>query len=179
MRQPTGPGARTDGLRNRLDFVEERSHKKVQIICASRIDNLAVRFLHMKSVATWMVMGGIGFVALAAISRAWWLYRSSLDWPTADGSITRLDLERRSSPGEGHHFQATFSYDFRARDGGLFHGTWSKDFSSQQDAREFAERELPIGRRVIVRFHPKNPSTNDLELDSWTYAGDRPLDLNV
>ena len=131
----------------------------------------------MKSFATWLALGGISFAVAAAIVRGFFLYRSSLTWPTADGSITRLDVERVWSS-QGHYFRATFSYDFRAH-GELFHGTWSKNFSSDQQAREFAERELPIDKRIIVRFHPNNPATNDLELDSWTYTGDRPLDLGV
>jgi hypothetical protein len=36
-----------------------------------------------------------------------------------------------------------------------------------------------MNKRVIVRFHPKNPANNNLELHSWTYTGDRPLDLGV
>jgi len=41
--------------------------------------------------------------------------RASLAWPTADGLITRIDIERRQDTGigGGHYFCATFSYDFR------------------------------------------------------------------
>jgi len=40
------------------------------------------------------------------------------------------------------------------------------------------KRELPIGKRVVVRYSPKNPAgLNGLELDSWTYTGDRPTGL--
>jgi len=132
----------------------------------------------MKGIAMWLALSGIALAVAAAIARGFWLYRASLTWPTADGTITRLDVERKHAS-SGHFFLATFSYDFRTPHGQLFHGTWSKNFSTEQGAREFAERELPIGKSVIVRFHPKNPATNDLELDSWTYTSDRPLDLGV
>jgi hypothetical protein len=132
----------------------------------------------MTSIAMWIALCGIGVAVAAGVARGLWMYRASLTWPTAEGSITRLDIDRRQS-GQGHYFRATFSYDFRARGGELFHGTWSKDFSSEPKARDFAERELPMNKRVIVRFHPKNPANNNLELDSWTYTGDRPLDLGV
>lgn len=132
----------------------------------------------MTSIAMWIPVCGAGLAVLGGVARGVWLYRASLVWPTADGSITRLDV-LRSSVGHGHYFRATFSYDFRVRGAGLFHGTWSKDFRSQQQAQDFADRELPIGKRVVVRFNPKNPISNALELDSWTYSGDRPLDLGL
>ena len=36
-----------------------------------------------------------------------------------------------------------------------------------------------VGKKVVVRFSPKNPNLNDLELDSWTYTGDRPTSLSI
>jgi hypothetical protein len=38
---------------------------------------------------------------------------------------------------------------------------------------------LPVGKKVVVRYSRKNPTLNDLELDSWTYAGDRPTTLSI
>ena len=133
----------------------------------------------MSSTIGWLVLYATSALAVGALARGFWIYRKSLTWPTADGEITRLDVERRQTAGEGHYYCATFSYDFRDPDGARRHGTWSKNFSSDGDARKFAARELPVGRRVIVRFDPKNPETNGLELDSCTYTGDRPLDLGV
>jgi len=123
----------------------------------------------------------LGVAVVAAIGRGFWLYRASLTWPTADGVITRLDVDRRQdlSIHGGHYYSATFSYDFRDPRGNRVWGTWNKDFSTEDDAREFAERELPIGKKVVVRFSPKDPTLNNLELDSWTYTGDRPLSLSI
>ena len=123
----------------------------------------------------------LGFALILAIARRFWLYRASLTWPTADGVITRIDIERRQDAGihSGHYFRATFSYDFHDPAANRLYGSWYKNFSSEEEARQFSERELPVGKRVVVRFNPKNPTLNDLELDSWTYTGDRPTSLSV
>lgn len=123
----------------------------------------------------------LGLAGIAAIARGFWLYRASLTWPTADGVIARIDIERRQDGGlhGGHYFRATFTYDFHDPAGKLRHGSWYKNFSSEAEARQFSDRELPIGKGVVVRFDPKNPTLNDLELDSWTYTGDRPTSLSI
>jgi Protein of unknown function (DUF3592) len=123
----------------------------------------------------------LGLAAISAVARGFWLYRASLTWPTANGVITRIDIERRRDGGlhGGHYFRATFSYDFHHSAGNRLHGNWYKNFSNEEEARQFSERELPVGKRVVVRFNPKNPAFNDLELDSWTYTGDRPTSLSI
>ena len=126
----------------------------------------------------WLVGLGLALI-VAVIARGFWLYRASLTWPTADGVITRIDIERKSSGGSpsGHYFSATFTYDFRDSGGHRVSGTWYKDFSAEAEARAFADRELPVDKKVVVRFNPKNSDLNNLELDSWTYSGDRPTSL--
>ena len=118
-------------------------------------------------------------VTIAVIARGLWLYRASLTWPTADGVISRVDIERRRDPSGGRYFRATFSYDFQDPDGRPVSGAWYKNFSNEAEARDFEARELAVGKPVIVRFNPKNPACNDLELDSWTYTNDRPTSLNI
>lgn len=116
---------------------------------------------------------------VAVIARGFWLYRASLTWPSADGVITGVDIERKRGAGGGHYFCATFTYDFQDPNGLRFSGTWYKNFSSEPEACDFAARELAVGKPVVVRFNPKNPASNDLELDSWTYTNDRPTSLNI
>jgi hypothetical protein len=133
---------------------------------------------HNFYLALWLTLG---IVICCAIAVGFWLYRASLTWPTADGTITRLDIERKRDGTRegGHYFCATFAYDFHDPGGHRVSGTWYKNFSTESEARDFAARELPVGRPVVVRFNPKNPGFNDLELDSWTYTGDRPTSLNI
>jgi hypothetical protein len=123
----------------------------------------------------------LALATVALIARGFWLYRASLTWPTADGAITRLDIERKRDPGMhgGHYFCATFTYEFLDSNGYRLSGTWYKNFSTEPEARDFAARELPVGKPVVVRFNPKDPAFNDLELDSWTYTNDRPTSLNI
>jgi hypothetical protein len=130
---------------------------------------------------TTLSLLALGLAAACAIARGFWLYRVSLTWPTADALITRIDIgrQRDGTLHGGHYFCATFTYDFSIPAGDRLSGTWYKNFSSEEDARQFSQRELPVGKRVVVRFNPKNPSFNDLELDSWTYTGDRPTTLSI
>jgi hypothetical protein len=120
----------------------------------------------------------LAVAAVAVIGRGFWLYRASLTWPTAHGSITRLDVERKRNA-SGPYFRATFSYEFLDPNGKRFCGSWYKNFSSELEARDFAARELPLGKPVVVRFNPRNHASSDLELDSWTYTNDRPTSLNI
>jgi hypothetical protein len=136
-----------------------------------------MKHLREEEVQVCLLWLALGLAVVTAIGRGLWLYRAFLTWPTADGVITRLDLDRQRDTSGGHYFRATFSYDFRDPQGHRVWGTRNKNFSTEDDAREFAERELPVGKEVVVRFSPKDPSLNSLELDSWTYTGDRPLSL--
>jgi hypothetical protein len=121
----------------------------------------------------------LALAAVAVIARSFWLYRASLTWPTAEGAITGLTVERKRGTSSGHHFCATFTYQFLDKDGHRLSGTWYKNFSTEPEARDFAARELPVGKAVVIRFNPKNPALNDLEVDSWTYTNDRPTSLNI
>ena len=127
---------------------------------------------------SWLV---IGVAVAAVIARGVWLYQASLTWPTADGAITQLEVKRiqDSISDGGHYFRATWSYDFCDSNGTRVSGTWYENFSTEEDAHEFAGRELPVGKQVVVRYSPKNPELNSLELDSWTYTGDRPISLSI
>src|ERR1043166_4406481 len=127
--------------------------------------------------APWLV--ALAAALAAVLARGFWLYRASLTWPTADGGITKIDIERKygGSLHAGHYFSATFTYDFRDARGRRVSGSWYKNFSSESEAKDFAARELPVDKKVVVRFNPKDPAQNNLELDSWTYTGDRPASL--
>ena len=134
-----------------------------------------MRYPHDYQMLFWL---SLALATVAVIARGFWLYRASLTWPTADGVITRLDIERKRA-GSGHYFCATFAYAFQDPDGHRLSGTWYKNFSTVSEAQDFAARELPVGKPVVVRFNPKNPTVSDLELDSWTYTNDRPTSLNI
>ena len=135
----------------------------------------------MVSLPPVIVWLAVAAAIAAVLARGVWLYRASLTWPTAGGSVTGIDIERRhdAGAGSGPYFRATFNYSFPGPDGRRLSGAWYKNFSTEAEARDFAARELPVGKPVVVRFNPKNPAFNDLELDSWTYTNDRPTSLNI
>jgi hypothetical protein len=56
----------------------------------------------------------VGLTVVSGIARGFWLYRASLKRPTADGEITRVDIERRQRVGAttGHYFCAMFASAF-------------------------------------------------------------------
>ena len=128
-----------------------------------------------------LLWSAVVLVIAVLIGRIAWVLCTSRKWPTADGTITRFDVQRRQDGGlhGGHYFSALFTYEFHDLGGNLTSGTWYKDFSNVQAARDFAEREMPIGKQVLVRFNPKDPGTSDLELDSFAYTNDRPTSLNL
>jgi len=59
-------------------------------------------------------------------------------------------FERRQDTGigGGHHFCATFSHDFRNAKGFSMWGSWHKNFSTEETARELAARELPVEKKL-------------------------------
>jgi hypothetical protein len=120
-------------------------------------------------------------VIVVVLFRTLWVYRGSRDWPTADGTITGLDVQRKRDSGidGGHYICAAFTYEFDDLEDDRKTGTWYKNFSTESAARDFAARELPLGKQVLVRFNPKDPAINDLELDSSTYTDDRPTSLGL
>src|SRR5882724_3964080 len=111
---------------------------------------------HAFQMTVWLALG---IAVLSAIARGFWLYRASLTWPTADGLITRIDIKRRQDTGigGGHYFCATFSYDFRDAQGYRVWGSWYKNFSSEESARELprencrSEKKLSSGstRKIL------------------------------
>src|SRR5258705_3581764 len=107
---------------------------------------------------TWLWIA-LALAVILVIVRGVWLYRASLTWPTADGVITLLQIERQRDAGtpSGHHFSATFTYDFRDRAGNSVSGNWRKDFSNEANDRESAARELPLGEEDVVRYRRNNP----------------------
>ena len=120
-------------------------------------------------------------IIAVALGRTLWVYRGSRDWPTSDGTITSLDVQRKREADidGGHYICAIFTYEFCDLEGNRRTGTWYKNFSSEPAARDFAAQELPLGKQVLVRFSPKDPATSGLELDPSTYTNDRPTSLRL
>jgi hypothetical protein len=82
----------------------------------------------------WLIGLVLALVA-AVIVRGFWLYWAVLTWPTADGVITRIAIERKSSGGSpsGHYFSATFTYDFYDSPG---HRVWGVGIKTSRPNRK-------------------------------------------
>ena len=126
-------------------------------------------------VIVWVALAA---VAVIALGRTIWVYRGSASWPVVEGTITGLNVQQIRDA-DGRYSYATFTYHFQDCEGCQKSGTWHKNFSTDEAAYDFAKRELPIGKQVVVRFNPKNPAINDLELDASTYTDDRPTSLGL
>jgi len=70
----------------------------------------------------------LGLAVVTATGRGFWLYRASLTWPTADGVITRIDVDRQRDTNGGHYFRATFSCEFRGPQGPSRAGNLEQEF---------------------------------------------------
>ncbi|WP_109487539.1 DUF3592 domain-containing protein [Occallatibacter savannae] len=125
-----------------------------------------------------IVWVALAVMTLIVLVRTLWVYRGSANWPVVEGTITGLDVQQIRDA-DGRYSCATFIYEFQDCEGCQKSGTWHKNFSTDEAAKDFAGRELPIGKQVIVRFNPKNSAINDLELDAFTYTDDRPTSLNL
>src|SRR6266446_4046427 len=90
---------------------------------------------HPFQMTVWLALV---MAVLSAMARGFWLYRASLTWPTADGLITRIDIERRQDTGIG---------------GGTVSAPRSATIFAMP--REFACGE--VGTRI---FHVKKPLVN-------------------
>jgi hypothetical protein len=53
-----------------------------------------IKHLREDEVQVSLLWLALGLAVVTAIGRGFWLYRASLTWPTADGVITRLDVDR-------------------------------------------------------------------------------------
>lgn len=135
---------------------------------------------YIGSMVPWVVIAGFGLALIYALARAFWRYRGVETWPTAEGTITRVEIQEFYVPDTGHTcYFASVGYDFRDPLGERCWGQWqSRHFATYEEGTAFVQREMPEGKCVVVRFSPKDPTVNALELDSWTYSGDRPLSLN-
>jgi Protein of unknown function (DUF3592) len=115
------------------------------------------------------------------VIRGIWQRRGSGEWPIVDGTFVTVTVLRAGPPASsGLEYQALAEYEFSDAAGRRRKGQWtSRGFPSEARAKDFINREMPQGKTVAVKYSPDDAKMNNLELDSWTYTDDRPLDLGV
>jgi len=97
---------------------------------------------------------------------------ASIDWPTADGRITRSELERFRERGQTM-YSADVAYEY-ALDGKTFGGNrvWFGDDARSSDPTAWrrAVERYPVGSGVKVHYDPDDPQESVLE-PGLTWAG--------
>ena len=97
---------------------------------------------------------------------------TSIDWPTADGRITRSELERFRERGQTM-YSADVAYEY-ALDGKTFGGNrvWFGDDARSSDPTAWrrAVDRYPVGSGVKVYYDPDDPQESVLE-PGLTWAG--------
>jgi len=87
-------------------------------------------------------------------------YMESPNWPTADGVVTRHSIKGSSSSSSSLR-GAEITYRYRI-DGQAFNsrqiGFKDKWFDSVVLAKEYCEKQYPIGSSVLAYYNPERPS---------------------
>lgn len=136
------------------------------------------RILFPFFVAIWI---GAFIYAAIVVGQRIWARRGSGEWPITDGLITQVTIMGQGvHPSAHEECSASIEYQFTDAAGETRKGVWtSQSFPSEAKARDFCAREMPVGKKVAVKYSPKDPKISNLELDSWTYGDDRPLSLDI
>jgi hypothetical protein len=89
-------------------------------------------------------------------------------WPTVEGKITAVDIERISQSGKGESWRLAVTYQFSLADDGPYTGEsfWNPYYSSRARVRT-ARGKILIHRSVRVRYRPDDPSVNKLDRNVW------------
>ncbi len=98
------------------------------------------------------------------LSKAW-----SWRWPTAEGEVTAVDLERVRHANSRHDtIRLAIAYKFSLGSDGPYTGEsfWQPSFCVKR--RVFAARhKVRVRQRVTVRFRRDDPSVNTLDRRQW------------
>jgi len=98
-----------------------------------------------------------------AISMLW-----SWTWPTADGVVTEVVVDRRTNRNGGDNRRLAVAFEFSIGDDGPYTGEsfWAPIFLRNQRVVE-ARPKIRRGKKVSVRYRPDDPSVNRLDRSAW------------
>jgi hypothetical protein len=105
-----------------------------------------------------LVLGAV--ILSVAVVRVLWRRRAA-QWPVTQGRIERVNVSTvrsfRSGPSEISTAEISYSYSVA---GQFYSGYWTKHFSDEQQAWDFAD---PLkGRAVFVQYDPGHPEKSAL-----------------
>jgi hypothetical protein len=92
-------------------------------------------------------------------------------WPSVQGEITAVDIERMSHHGTSETFRLAVAYKFYVGDDGPYTGEsfWAPAFSFRASERVRAARhKLRVHQKVSVHYRRDDPSVNRIVRAVWT-----------
>jgi hypothetical protein len=98
-----------------------------------------------------------------AVSLTW-----SFAWPTAQGEITTVDVERIPHSEGGDTLRLAIAYKFSLGEDGPYTGEsfWTSKFLNKKRVIE-ARHHFHIHQPVTVRYRRDDPSVNTLDRTTW------------
>jgi len=89
-------------------------------------------------------------------------------WPTVQGEITAIDIERIHHGGHGDTFRLAIAYEFSLGDDGPYtgEGFWTPNFLGRKRVIE-ARHHFHLHQPVTVRYRRDDPSVNKLDRTIW------------
>ena len=89
-------------------------------------------------------------------------------WPTSQGKITAVDVERIAHSRGGETVRLAIAYKFSLGDDGPYTGEsfWRPVLCSKKRIIA-ARRTIRVGRPIIVRYRSDDPSVNKLDRQAW------------
>jgi len=89
-------------------------------------------------------------------------------WPTSEGKITAVDVERIHHSRGGDTMRLAIAYEFSLGDDGPYTGEsfWEPSFFAKKRVIA-ARRKLRTRQPVIVRYRTDDPSVNTLDRNVW------------
>jgi Protein of unknown function (DUF3592) len=122
-------------------------------------------------------LGVAGTVFCAYIIVQLMRYRDSANWPTTDATVETIAVRRKQD--NGHHFIPLVSFSFTVANE-CYSGEWfGPGFSTEQEAKEFVQKNTPVAANLKVRFKPSDPKLNLLDIDPSLWDKGRPITLGL
>ena len=104
-------------------------------------------------------------------------YGDSANWPTTDATVETIVVRRRQD--NGHHFVPLVSFSFTVADE-YYSGEWlGPAFSTEEETKEFMQKNTPVGAKLTVRFRPSDPKFNLLDIDYSLWDKGKPVTLDL
>jgi Protein of unknown function (DUF3592) len=125
----------------------------------------------------WILIAG-GVLLAAYVLTQLVRYRGSGHWPITPAVIETTSVRRHQT--DGLYFSPYVSFSFEVS-GEHYSGEWwtGPNYSTEDEARRFLEQNMPVGSRLNVRYKPRNPSLNMLEVDPTLWDKGKPITLGL